>query len=253
VRAGSQQAVTAGDVDLSMKGSLMALAMKRSLAVLTTAGTAAGLLLGAGATSASAATTFGHLSTSSVLSALPGASSLPTGVKLLGKVEVAPAKPATPCGTASPAVSLANASEVAAVYTDGKTAKPSATTSVWAVDAAVFATPKQAVTAATALAKVEAGCPAQVTQDGATLTRTVAALDTAQKGLWKGFRQISHLTDSKSPVSVRVWNTWFTRGNVLLEVTEEAPVTTPAAQTTQDTLRKAFILATLAKLDTAAS
>lgn len=223
--------------------------LRRSVTVLTSAGATAGLLL-AGMTSASAETTFAHLSTSSVLSALPTPTSLPKGVKLLGKVEVAPAKPATPCGTPSPSVSLANASEVAAVYTDGKTAKPSATTSVWSVNATVFANDSQALTAAKALVKVEAGCPAKVTADGATLTRTVAALDTAQKGLWKGFRGISHITDGK--VDVRVWVTWFTRGNLVLQVTEEAPVTTAAAQTTQDNLRKAFILATLAKLDTAA-
>jgi hypothetical protein len=232
----------------------MALAMKRSVAMLTTAGTTAGLLLGAGATTASAASsTFGHLSTSSVLAALPTPSSLPKGVKLLGKVEVAPAKPATPCGTASPTVSLANASEVVAVYTDGKTAKPSATTSVWSVDAAVFGTAKQALTAAAALAKAEATCPTKVTQDGATLTRTVAAPDTAQKGLWVGFREISHVTDATSKAAVRVWTTWFTRDNVLLQVTEAAPLTTSTAQTTQDGLRKAFILATLTKLDKAAS
>ena len=223
---------------------------RRAMTVLAGAGTASGLLLGSSITGASAATTFGHLSTSSVLTALPTPASLPKGVKLLGKVEIAPAKPAVPCGTPSPTVSLANASEVAAVYTDGKTAKLSATTSVWSVSAAVFVTNKQALTAATALAKAEAGCPAKVTQEGATLTRTVAAPDTAEKGLWKGFRGISHLSDGK--ISVRVWTTWFTRGNVLLEVTEEAPVSTPAAQATQDKLRKSFVNTTLAKLDKAA-
>lgn len=232
----------------------MAHAITRSLVMLTTAATTAGLLLGAEATSASAATTtFAHLTTSSVLTALPTPTSLPKGVKLLGKVVVAPAKPATPCGTAKPLVSLANASEVAAVYTDGKTAKPSATTSVWSVDAAVFVTAKQALTAATALAKADAACPAKVTQAGATLTRTVAAPDTAEKGLWKGFRGISHITAPASKTGIRVWTTWFTRGNIVLQVTEAAPLTTPAAQTTQDNLRKAFILATLAKLDKAAS
>ena len=105
---------------------------------------------------------FAHLTTSSVLTALPTPASLPKGVKLLGKVVVAPAKPATPCGTDKPVVSLANATEVAAVYTDGKSAKPSATTSVWSVGAAVFATAKQALTAATALARAEAACPAKV-------------------------------------------------------------------------------------------
>ena len=150
-------------------------------------------------------------------------------------------------------MSLANASEVAAIYTDGKTSTPSATTSVWTVSAAVFVTDKQALTAATALAKAEAACPAKVTEDQVALTRTVAAPDTAQKGLWKGFRGISHLTDAATKSDVRVWTTWFTRGNILLQVTEAAPVTTPRAQTLQDTLRKAFILTTLAKLDKAAS
>jgi hypothetical protein len=225
--------------------------VSRTATVLVGAGTATGLLLGAGATGASAATTFGHLSTSSVLTALPTPKSLPKGVKLLGKVEIAPAKPAMPCSTAKPVVSLSNAAEVAAIYTDGKTAKPSATTSVWLVSAAVFATNKEALTAATALAKAEAGCPATITQGAVTLTHPVAAADTAEKGLWKGFRGVSHLSDGK--VSLRVWTTWFTRGNILLQVTEEAAVTTPAAQQTQDTLRKAFINATLAKLDKAAS
>lgn len=228
-------------------------AITRSLIMLTTAATTSGLLLGGAATSASAATTFAHLTTSSVLTALPTPASLPKGVKLLGKVVVAPAKPATPCGTDKPVVSLANATEVAAVYTDGKSAKPSATTSVWSVGAAVFATPKQALTAATALARAEAACPAKVTQAGVTLTRTVAAPDTAQRGLWKGFRGISHITARTSRTGIRVWTTWFTRGNILLQVTEAAPITTEAAQTAQDNLRKAFILATLAKLNKAAS
>lgn len=214
--------------------------------------TATSLLLGAGITDATAAgATFGHLSTSSVLTALQTPASLPKGVKPLGKVEIAPAKPATPCGTAKPTVSLANANEVAAIYTDGKTAKPTASTSVWSAYDAVFVTAKLALAAATALAKAEAACPAKVTDAGVSLTRTVAAPDTAEKGLWKGFRGVSHLTQGKE--SVRVWTTWFVRGNVLLAVTEAAPVTTVKAQRTQDALRKSFINTTLAKLDKAAA
>ena len=223
---------------------------RRSLALLTTAGTTAGLLLG-GVTGASAATTtFNHLSTNTVLTALPSSASLPKGVKLAGKIAITPAASATPCGTATPKVALAGASEVAAVYSDGK--PTAANVSVWTVEAAVFTTNAKAEAAAVMLAAAETKCKAKVSEEGITLTRTVAAPDTSEKGLWKGFRTVSHLTDAKAKASLRVWTTWFFRGNVLIEVTEEAPITT-SSQATQDALRKAVTVATLTKLDTAAA
>ena len=63
------------------------------------------------------------------------------------------------------------------------------------------------------LAIDEGRCPAKVTQDGAMLTRTVAARDPAQKVLWNSFRGISNLTDGK--INVRVWTTWYTGGILL--------------------------------------
>ena len=79
----------------------------------------------------------------------------------------------------------------------------------------------------------------------------VAAPDSAQGGLWKGFRGVYHVSAPAEKLEIRVWTTWFVRGNVLLEVTEAAPIST-TTQDTQDTQRKAVTNATLDNLDKAA-
>jgi hypothetical protein len=226
---------------------------RRAVTVATLASTAAAGMLAATAIPASAATmaTFNHLSTAQVLSALPSSAQLPSGVKLVGKVEVSKVASATPCGTATPKVMLSGASGVEGVYSSGKVAKPGNDATVWSVSAAVFASTPKATAAAKALIVAEGKCKVSVTEAGITLKHTVAAPDSAQKGLWQGFRGVAHLSAPADKVDVRVWTTWFVRGNVLVEVTEAAPIS-KSTQAKQDAQRKAVTNATLDRLDKAA-
>jgi hypothetical protein len=231
----------------------MAMSARRALTSATLASTAAAGLLAATAIPASAATaaTFNHLSTAKVLKALPSSAQLPSGVKLAGKVSVSKVAATTPCGTATPKVTFSGAAGVAAVYSAGKVTSTSDDVTVWTVSAAVFTSTPKATTAARALLVADGKCKASVTEQGITLTHTVAAPDSAQAGLWQGFRGVAHLSDPAEKVSLRVWTTWFVRGNVLLAVTEAAPIA-KSTQAAQDAARKAVVNATLANLDKAA-
>lgn len=233
----------------------MTVVPSRALVRLSAAGMSAGLVLAAAAGSANATTTtFNNLTSAQVLASLPAPSALPAGTKLAGKVKATKVASATPCGTGTPKVSLTGATGVAAIYTSGKATASSSSLSVWTISAAVFGTHAQAAKAAATLAEVQAKCPPSVTTKGATLTRTVLAPDTSEQGLWKGVRGVYHLTvtDGKVSASVRLMTTWFERGNVLVQVSESAPITSDSGAR-QDALRKAVTVATLEKLDAAAA
>ncbi|BEP12066.1 hypothetical protein acdb102_03770 [Acidothermaceae bacterium B102] len=224
----------------------------RTMTRLLTGGATAGLLIAATATGAQASTTsFAHVTTASALAALPGTAGLPAGVKLIGKVEVTKALIDEPCGSKVDAVPLTGSADVAAIYSTAKSTKVSATDSVWTISEAVFATPAAAKADTIALVTAQTKCPRvqTATSNGvtATLTRTVSAPDTSEKGLWKGYRTVAHLTASTSAKGDRVFGTYFERGNVVVKVEELAPLAGDNAQ--QDQLRKAVVVTTLAKLD----
>jgi hypothetical protein len=226
---------------------------RRTLTRLLAGSATAGLLVAATTTGAEASTTsFAHITTATASAALPTTSSLPSGVKLIGKVTVTKSLVDLPCSSAVIKVPLTGSTGVAAIYSSAKSATASPTDSVWTISEAVFSTTAQAEAATVKVVAAQTKCPAvQTEKDGkvtAKLTRTVSALDTSEKALWKGYRTVSHLTTNASADSLRVMDTYFTRGNVLVKVQELAPIT-PNSEAKQDALRKAVTVATLAKLD----
>ena len=222
-----------------------------TVARLLTGSATAGLLVAATATGAQAATALPHVTTAAALAALPGTSALPSGVKLLGKAEVTKSVVDEPCLSKVDAVPLTGSSDVAAIYSTAKSSKPSASDSVWTITDAVYATPAAAGSATAKLVAAQKKCPTvqKETEDGvtATLTRTSGKADSTEKGAWKGYVTVSHLTSSASSAGNRIFETYFARGNVVVKVVELAPLS--ANGVTQDKLRKAVVVATLAKID----
>lgn len=227
---------------------------RRSLTRLATGGTTAGLLVAVTATGAQAAAPTFQVTQAAVLAALPGASSFPPGVKLVGKAKDSKPLVDLPCGTAAHKVTFTGSTEVGAVYSTSSTGAASATDSVWTISVAVFRDHTAAAAAEAKLVKAEVACSRvqSETQGGvtATLTRTVSAVDTSEKGQWKGYRTVAHVTTSASAKGARIFDTYFERGNVLVKVEELAPLT-PKGGAKQDLQRKTVTVATLTKLDAA--
>jgi hypothetical protein len=222
-----------------------------TLAQLLASGATTGLPVAATAASAHAATAFPHITTAAALTALPGTSELPKGVKLIGKVEAAKSAVDQPCLTKVDAVPLTGSADVAAIYSTAKTSKASPTDSVWTVTEAVFATPSAATAVTGKLVAAQKKCPTtqKQTTDGLTetVTRTVGVADSTEKNTWKGYLTVSHVTASTSSKGARVFETYFERGNIIVKVSEVAPLA--SSGTAQGKLRKAVVSETLAKLD----
>jgi hypothetical protein len=217
----------------------MSYATRRNLARLAASGAAATVLVGGLAQGAQAAT-YPHLTLAKAKTALPTSKSLPGGVKLVGKVRTAPRTYGVPCPTKPAKVVLPGGSVVAADYGNG-TEIDSPKYLAYNVSIVTFSTAKQATAAAGLLAKAAKACPktATVTEGGVSekITRTLRVK--ASSKAWTGYRTIDHLDISGggASVSVREYEAYLTRGNVLV-VIDEAGAVTQTNGKLQDTRRK---------------
>jgi hypothetical protein len=191
-------------------------------------GVAAAVLVGGAATGAQAAASYPHVTLAKAKLALPTSKSLPGGVTLVGKVHSAGKTFAAPCVTKPANVPLAGGSVVIADYgnhTDILSPKYLS----YEVSTVVFATATQAEAAAAKVAKADKGCPktAKRTVEGVPETISRTLLTKATSKAWTGYRTIDHITvtNGTTTFAIRGYETFLTRGNVLVIVDEIAAIT----------------------------
>lgn len=218
----------------------MSHATRRHLARLAASGAAATVLVGGVAQGAQAAT-YPHLSLAKAKTAIPTSKSLPGGVKLVGKVRTAPRTYGIPCPTKPAKVTLPGGSVAAADYGNGAQID-SPKYLAYNVSVVSFGTTAQATAGLALLTKAAKACPSSATHtEGALTEKIVRTLRVkATSKAWTGYRTIDHLdiTGPGGAVSVREYETYLVRGNVLV-VVDLAGAVTPANGAQQDAWRKA--------------
>ena len=202
--------------------------MSRTGAVrsLTVAFTVTGLVA-TGATAASAAPTPLLLPHSLAVAkaAMPTARSLPGGVVLNGKVQTGLHSSSELCYGKPRDVSFEGAAAAGAYYAHPGAASPA--TLGLSVTVVIFKTPAIASATMAKLAKAERSCPKVSTYTGSDSTMHDArSLSTAgHNGAWSDYRTVDHLvySDGTGTYSTRDLDTLSLRGNVIVDVEEDAP------------------------------
>jgi hypothetical protein len=217
----------------------MSFASPSNVRRLAASGVAAAVLVGGTATGAQAAS-YPHVTLGKAKLALPTAKSLPGGVKLIGKVRSAGKTFAAPCVTKPADVPLAGGSVVIADY-DNRTDILSPKYLSYEVSTVVFATAAQAKAGAAKVTKADKVCPKTATRmvNGVPETISRTLLTKATSKAWTGYRTIDHIsvTDGTSTIGIRGYETFLTRGNVLVIIDEIAAIT-PTNGAQSDARRK---------------
>jgi hypothetical protein len=191
-------------------------------------GVAAAVLVGGTAANAQAAASYPTVTLAKAKLALPTSKSLPGGVKLVGKVRSAGKTFAAPCVTKPANVPLAGGSVVIADY-DNHTDILSPKYLSYEVSTVVFGTAAEAKAGAAKLTKAEKVCPKTASRkvEGVPETISRTLLTKATSKAWTGYRTIDHITvtNGTTSIAIRGYETFLTRGNVIVVIDEIAAIT----------------------------